>query len=56
MAPFPEEWLRHWWSVVACPLIDTSVSPIQKWIQEEPLDSLTSSVRQQAMETLTRLR
>ncbi|KAI4590917.1 hypothetical protein MJG53_001966 [Ovis ammon polii x Ovis aries] len=26
-----------------------------KWIQEEPLDSLTSSVRQQAMETLTRL-
>ena len=32
------------------------MSPIQKQIQEEPLDSLMSSVRQQAMETLTQLR
>ena len=42
-----------WWTA---PLIDTSVSPIQKQIQEEPQDSLTSSARQQAMETLTQLR
>lgn len=31
-------------------------SPVQRQIQEEPLDSLSSSVRQQAMETLTQLR
>ncbi|KAB1268075.1 Maestro heat-like repeat-containing protein family member 7 [Camelus dromedarius] len=30
-------------------------SPVQKQIQEEPLDSLSSSIRQQAMETLTQL-
>jgi len=42
-----------WWPA---PLVDTSMSPIQKQIQEEPLDSLMSSVRQQAMETLTQLR
>ena len=31
-------------------------SPVQKQIQEEPLDSLLSSTRQQVMETLTQLR
>lgn len=31
-------------------------SPVQRQIQEEPLDSLSSSIRQQAMETLAQLR
>lgn len=31
-------------------------SPVQRQIQEEPLDSLSSTVRWQAMETLTQLR
>ena len=53
-APCEEGWPWPWWSAAACPL--TLWFPVQRQIQEEPLDYLSSSIRQQAMETMTQLR
>lgn len=53
-----EEWRpRSWGPAVALPpSLAPLWSPVQRQIQEEPLDSLSSTVRWQAMETLTQLR
>lgn len=38
------------------PSLISLLSPVQRQIQDEPLDSLSSSIRQEAMETLAQLR
>ena len=51
----PEPW-EEWWPRALPPSLAPLWSPVQRQIQEEPLDSLSSTVRWQAMETLTQLR
>lgn len=55
--PREEWWPRSWAPAIALPpSLAPLWSPVQRQIQEEPLDSLSSTVRWQAMETLTQLR